>query len=88
MFWRLNGTFEDSGIPQWKDKLAGMGADGVSENLGKKAESQRCYDNTPHLVDFHCLPHRLEQALIEVQKSCHQVEVMYDVLQMIWKAPL
>ena len=32
----VNGAFGDCGIPRWKDKLVGMGADGASVNLGKK----------------------------------------------------
>ena len=39
----------------------------------------------PHLIDFHCLPHRLELALIEMQRSCKLVESVYNVLQLIWK---
>ena len=82
----VNGAFGDCGIPGWKDKLVGMGADGASVNLGKKGGvSALLRQHSPHLVDFHCLPHRLELALVEVQKSCHQVEVAYDVLQLIWK---
>lgn len=55
-------------------------------NLRKKGGvSALRQQHSPHLVDFHCLPHRLELALVEVQKSCHQVEVVYDVLQLIWK---
>ena len=38
-----------------------------------------------YLIDFHCLPHRLELALLEMQRSCRQVEIIYEVLQMIWK---
>lgn len=39
-------------------------------NLGKKGGvSALLRQHSPHLVDFHCLPHRLELALVEVQKS-------------------
>ena len=63
-----------------------MSADGASVNLGKKGGvSALLRQHSPHLVDFLCLPHRLELALVEVQKSCHQVEVVYDLLQLIWK---
>ena len=82
----VNKAFGDCGIPRWKDKLVGRGADGASVNLRKKGGvSALLQQHSPHLVDFHCLPHRLELALVEVQKSCHQVEVVYDVLQLIWK---
>ena len=82
----VNGAFGDCGIPRWKDKVVGMGADGASVNLRKKGGvSALLRQHSPHLFDFHCLPHRLELALVEVQRSCHQVEVVYDVLQLIWK---
>lgn len=38
-----------------------------------------------HFIDFHCLPHRLELALLEMQRSCKLVETVYEVLQLIWK---
>lgn len=38
-----------------------------------------------HLIDFHCLRHRLELALLEMQRSCKLVETVYEVLQLIWK---
>ena len=82
----VNGAFGDCGTPRWKDKLVDMGADGVSVNLGKKGGvSVLLRQHSLHLVDFHCLPHRLELTLVEVQKSCHRVEVVYDVLQLIWE---
>lgn len=36
-------------------------------------------------MDFHCLPHRLELALLELQKSCKSVDDVYSVLHLIWK---
>ena len=36
-------------------------------------------------MDFHCLPHRLELALLELQKSCKSVDDVYSVLNLIWK---
>lgn len=40
----------------------------------------------PHILDFHCLPHRLELALQDLQKKCKSVECVYNVLHLIWKA--
>lgn len=39
----------------------------------------------PYLVDFHCLPHRLELALLEMQKSCKSVQELYEVMNLVWK---
>lgn len=67
----VNGTFADVGIHQWKEKLVGMGADGASVNLGKKGGVVALLRrDIPHVIDFHCLPYRLELALLEMQKSC------------------
>ena len=55
-------------------------------NLGRKggvvALPRR---EVPRIVEFHCLPHRLELALLELQKSCRLVSTVYEVLQLIWK---
>ena len=39
----------------------------------------------PHILDFHCLPHRLELALQELQKKLKSVESVYNVLHLVWK---
>ena len=39
----------------------------------------------PDHVVFHCLPHRLELALLEMQKSCKSVKEVCDVLNLVWK---
>ena len=63
-----------------------MGSDGASVNIGKKGGvAALLRHEVPHMIDFHCLPHRLELALLEMQKSCKLVSTIYDVLQLIWK---
>ena len=42
-------------------------------------------EDTPWLIDIHCLPHHLELALLELQRSCAFVEKVYEVLHLIWK---
>lgn len=79
-------SFEGVGILEWKYKLVSIGVEGASVNLGKKGGvAALLWLDIPYLIDFHCLPHRLELALIEMQRSCRQVEIIYEVLQMIWK---
>ena len=73
-------------MENWKGKLVAFGADGASVNLGKKAGlAALLKKEVPHLVEFHCLPHRLELALLELQNSCKSVEDAYSVLHLIWK---
>ncbi|XP_068671116.1 zinc finger protein 862-like [Montipora foliosa] len=76
----VNGAFQVSGIHLWKGKLAGMGADGASVNLGKKGGVVALLrQDVPHLL------HRLELALLEMQRSCKLLETVHGVLQLIWK---
>lgn len=82
----ISGTFEDAGVNTWQEKLVAFGTDGTSVNLGKKAGiAALLKKEVPYLVDFHCLPHRLELALLELQLSCKSVEEVYHVLHLIWK---
>lgn len=63
-----------------------FGADGAAVNLGKKGGvAALSKKKVPHILDFHCLPHRLELALQELQKKCKSVESVYNVLHLIWK---
>ena len=73
-------------ITDWDKRVVAFGADGASVNLGKKGGvAALMRKDIPYLVDFHCLPHRLELALLEMQKSCKSVEEVYDVLNLVWK---
>ena len=73
-------------ITQWDKRVVAFGADGAIVNLGKKGGvAALMRKDIPYLVDFHCLPHRLELALLEMQKSCKSVEEVYDVLNLVWK---
>ncbi len=82
----ISGTFEDAGVNTWQEKLVAFRADGASVNLGKKAGiAALLKKEVPYLIDFHCLPHRPELALLELQLSCKPVEEVYDVLHLIWK---
>lgn len=82
----IGTTFEEAGVEDWKEKLVAFGADGASVNLGKKADiAALLKKDIPYLVDFHCLPRRLELALLELQGGCKSVEDVYNILHLIWK---
>lgn len=71
---------------RWESKLVAFGADGTSVNLGKKSGlATLLKQEVPYLVDFHCLPHRLELALLDLHNSCRSVDDVYNVLHLIWK---
>ncbi|ROI15239.1 Zinc finger protein 862 [Anabarilius grahami] len=56
----------------WLEKTVAMGADGAAVNLG-------------HIVPFHCMPHRLELAMLSVQRKIPMVDHVYNLLNMVWK---
>lgn len=71
---------------RWELKLVAFGADGASVNLGKKSGlATLLKQEVPYLVDFHCLPHRLELALLDLHNNCRSVDDVYNVLHLIWK---
>lgn len=82
----IKNSFETLGITNWDSKLIGFGADGASVNMGKKAGvAAKLKQDVPWLIDVHCLPHRLELAMLQLQKSCVSVEKVYNILYLIWK---
>ncbi|KAL4008878.1 hypothetical protein ACER0C_002730 [Sarotherodon galilaeus] len=71
----------------WLEKIIAMGADGAAVNLGSKGGviallQQEAGD---HIVPFHCMPHRLELAMLSVQRDIPMIRQLYDLLHLIWK---
>lgn len=72
----------------WSNKIIGFGADGASVNMGKnRSVSTLLRDNyeASYLVSMHCMAHRLELGILNVQKSDAKVEKVHSMLQLIWK---
>ncbi|RMX50300.1 hypothetical protein pdam_00022643 [Pocillopora damicornis] len=73
-------------ITEWDRRVVAFRADEASVNLGKKGGvAVLMRKDIPDHVVFHCLPHRLELALLEMQKSCKSVKEVCDVLNLVWK---
>ncbi|KAK0148163.1 Zinc finger protein 862 [Merluccius polli] len=71
----------------WLEKVIALGADGAAVNLGRKGGviallQQEAGD---HIVPFHCMPHRLELAILSVQRDNPMMAQLYDLLHLIWK---
>lgn len=82
----VESAFGDLEVPNWKEKLTGFGADGASVNVGHKGGvSALLKKDVRHLLEIHCFPHRLELALLSMQRDCHLVTQVYDVLHLVWK---
>uniref|UniRef100_A0A8C6SCA7 HAT C-terminal dimerisation domain-containing protein n=1 Tax=Neogobius melanostomus TaxID=47308 RepID=A0A8C6SCA7_9GOBI len=80
-------TFNKMGSEDWLQKLVSLGADGAAVNMGKKggvaAKLQQEVGN--YIIPFHCMPHRLELALLSAQKDSPWVGNVYNLLNLIWK---
>ncbi|XP_064791036.1 uncharacterized protein LOC135512689 isoform X2 [Oncorhynchus masou masou] len=76
---------EDGG--SWKKKCISFLADGASVNMGYRggviAHLQR--EAGGHITPIHCMPHRLELAILTIQKKEPKVSVVYVLLNPIWK---
>ena len=58
-----------------KKSTIGFGADGTSVNLGKRrGVTSLLKHEVDRLIDIHCLPHRLELSMIEMQQECKYVK--------------
>ena len=82
----IKSTFENFELPDWNDRLVGMCADGASVNLGQSGGVvAKLRESSPHLIDIHCMAHRLELALLDVQKSVNMVQKVDETLNSIYK---
>lgn len=73
-------------ITEWDRRVLAFRADEASVDLGKKGGvAVLMRKDIPDHIVFHCLPHRLELALLEMQKSCKSVKEVCDVLNLVWK---
>ncbi|XP_038869038.1 uncharacterized protein LOC120063018 [Salvelinus namaycush] len=68
-------------------KCISFGADRASVNMGHRggviAHLQR--EAGGHIIPIHCMPHRLQLAILTIQKKEPKVSVVYDLLNLIWK---
>ena len=82
----VDNCFSDLGVKEWKKSTIGFGVDGASVNLGKRrGVASLLKREVDHLIDIHCLPHRLELSMMEMQQECKYVKEVYDILHLVWK---
>lgn len=63
----MKELFEGVGIFEWKDKLVGIGADGVLVNFGKKGGVVALLRrDVLYFIDFYCFLYRLELVFFEM----------------------
>ncbi|XP_041954873.1 zinc finger protein 862-like isoform X1 [Alosa sapidissima] len=70
-----------------KTKCVAFGADGAAVNMGVHrgviALLKRDVGN--HVIPIHCMPHRLELAILNLQRKDAMVTKVYDLLHLVWK---
>ena len=63
----LDRAFHEHGIDDWKDKLVGIGCDGVNVNISQhNTVASRILEANDEVLIVHCVAHRLEL------ESCRQ----------------
>ncbi|KAK7877196.1 hypothetical protein WMY93_032098 [Mugilogobius chulae] len=72
---------------EWLAKTVAMGADGAAVNLGHKGGviSLLQEEAGGHIIPFHCMPHRLELAMLSVHRKIPLVDQVYSLLNLVWK---
>ena len=71
----INNCFADLGLKEWKKSTIGFGEDGASVNLGRRqGVASILKQEVDHLIDIHCLPHRLELSMLEMQQIANMLK--------------
>ena len=74
---------------EWERKTVGFCTDGATVNMGpRNGVVAKLRADIPHLIDFHCMVHRLKLALLELKKVCPMVEDISACLLLVWKTSL
>ena len=77
----MEETFRAAQV-EWKAKTVGFGSDGASVMLGcRNGLAVKLKGDIPHLVEIHCVAHRLELASVAAIKGIKQVQDIRDLLK-------
>lgn len=82
----VESALSDVEVPNWTEKVVGFGADGALVNLGQKGGvAAKLKQHVPHFIEVHCFPHRLELALLNIQRDCKLASKVYNIMHLVWK---
>ncbi|VDI74940.1 Hypothetical predicted protein [Mytilus galloprovincialis] len=66
-------------------KIFGMGSDGASVMIGKHGGvSQLLKDTSPHLVEVHCVAHRLALACVDTAKEIPDIQFLESIVSTVY----
>lgn len=82
----IDNGFNYANVINWKDGLVGFGADGASVMMGRQnGVLKKIKDDVPHLIEMHCVAHKLELAILDAFKDESILTELKDLLQGIYK---
>ena len=82
----IGNGFNYASVVNWKDGLVGFGSDGASVMMGRQnGVLKKIKDDVPHLIEMHCVAHRLELAILDAFKGESILTELKDLLQGIYK---
>ena len=82
----LEEHFLKRGIDEWKRKVIGFGADGASVNMGCRGGIVAILRvEIPHLVEVHCVAHRLELSVLDACKEVSYVQIFEKIVKGVLK---
>lgn len=82
----INKAFERAEVCDWKRKLVGSGTDGASVMRGHRTGVvARMKVEISHLVDIHCVAHKLELGILDAIKHDRELEKAKELLQGIYR---
>lgn len=82
----IDNGFNYANVINWKDGLVGFGADGASVMMGRQnGVLKKIKDDVPHLIEMHCVAHKLELGILDAFKDESILTELKDLLQGIYK---
>lgn len=86
IFAGLDAFLTELGINNWKLKLVGLGTDGASVNVGSRGGLGAILKrDIPHLIQVHCIAHKLELAILDACKQVVYVDKFQTTIKSVLK---
>ncbi|KAJ8321702.1 hypothetical protein KUTeg_000173, partial [Tegillarca granosa] len=86
MLMAIDKSFKSIEFESYRDKIIGFCADGASVNLGQSnGVVAKLREKIPHVIDIHCMAHRLELSVLQIKNKNTLIKKLNDVLHLIWK---
>ena len=79
-------AFTDNNVPNWHDKVVGIGCDGAKVNVGiHNSVATRFKTDHNYIVVMHCVAHRLELGVMSSIRAHQTLSDIKDILPKIYK---